>query len=343
MVVNAKTTKIMKVSSLVLCVLIMGSILFSCSKKINSNIGVREVLKDPVYTKIVFPENKKVKVPNQLSAFLEKPQVFMINPEKDTTVVGAKGTSIFIHANCLTSENGELLRGTVKLELKELYSKKEMILSNKPTVSNGKLLESNGEIFLNGTSNGKNLIINCEEGISVTLATPVISDMEMWLGTIDDKGNMNWQKDSAVAAVSIDPESNWNRELNYEDYNSTVNNFLFTTKKFGWINCDRFATDTTEKVEMYIQLKNSFPKEYQTYVYVLFPDMNSVLPLYSGDGENYSATVPSGKEIKIICVSATEIRTFFDMKEIKAQKGIKAVMELQPLAKAEIEKRLEGL
>jgi hypothetical protein len=178
--------------------------------------------------------------------------------------------------------------------------------------------------------------------------------MEMWLGALDKNGNINWQKDSTIYPREVGGVEDWyyandrniddGNEKFYPNYETTVNNYFFTTGKFGWINCDRFYEDSTEKADMYVQMKNSFPKEYQTYMYVVFPGINSVLPVYSADGEMYTLpNLPIGTSIKIVCVSATENKLFFTLKETQVQKEHKETVELQPMAKTEIEKVLAGL
>ncbi len=324
-------------------------VLASCTNNWNSNIGKRGVLKDVAYVKSevkILPVAPR-KVKDQLLVFAEKMQLYTIDSDRDTIIFGNKGTRVSIPANCLVNEFGVLVKGKIQLELKELYSKKDMILANKPTVSDGKLLESNGEIYLNAKAKGENLHVSCEDGIQVMLASTTSIGMEMWLGEINKVGNINWEKTDEVLEVqNLENNSNgFVNDGNIEDERMyEAANFLFKTKKFGWINCDRFYEDTTEKVEMYVQMRNPFPKEYQTYMYVIFPEINSVLPVYSNDGENYTLSgLPSGRDIQIICLSATETKTFFDVKAVTVQKGLKASLELQPQSKLEIEKILEGL
>jgi len=326
----------------------------SCTEKValNSNIGRQLVVKTPTPQPLERTMYARRKVQDRIQGLSEKTQIFTINANKDTSIIGQKGTIVTVHGDCLTNELGEKIQGTVQLELIELYSKKDMILSNKPTISDGKLLESNGEIYLNATAGGKKITIDCADGIMVQLASPYIYDMEMWLGALDKNGNINWQKDSLVAPVEQFVEQEWNYDGDnigdnmkfYPNYETTVNNFFFTTEKFGWINCDRFYQNEEEKADMYVQLRNPFPKEYQTYLYVVFPGINSVLPIYSADGETFALTgLPANMDVKIVCVSATENKLFFTMKETIVKQGLKEMVELQPMAKAEIEKMLENL
>jgi OmpA family len=83
----------------------------------------------------------------------EKPQFFMITNKRDTVLTGKKGTIIKLPANCLSGDPTK----PIKMVLKEYYGQYDMILNNMATVSDGKLLESSGMLFLAAEQNGKQL------------------------------------------------------------------------------------------------------------------------------------------------------------------------------------------
>ncbi len=84
-------------------------------------------------------------------------QSFSLEANQDNTITAANGTEINIPANSFADASGNAVTGTVNLNLKELLSKANMVLSNKPTMSNGELLVSTGALFLNPTQDDQNL------------------------------------------------------------------------------------------------------------------------------------------------------------------------------------------
>ena len=86
---------------------------------------------------------------------LLKSQIFQINPNTDTTVEGAEGTFIFIPEHAFVDANGNTVEGEIKLELAEALEPADMILANLPTLSNGKLLETGGMLYLKASADGK--------------------------------------------------------------------------------------------------------------------------------------------------------------------------------------------
>ena len=70
----------------------------------------------------------------------ERSQQFTVNASTGATITGNEGTKITIPANAFVTAGGAAVTGNVTFELKEIFDKSEMILSNRPTISSGKIL-----------------------------------------------------------------------------------------------------------------------------------------------------------------------------------------------------------
>ncbi|MDC9722478.1 MAG: hypothetical protein PSN34_06855 [Urechidicola sp.] len=122
-----------------------------------------------------------------------KSQFFDINPKKDTIVIGQQGTKIVIPENAFLDSDGNIVSENIEFELSEAFKIEDMILSNLTTSSNGKLLETDGMIFTNATSSGKNLTINKKSPLYIEIPTQKRkSNMMLYDGVRDSLGNMNW-------------------------------------------------------------------------------------------------------------------------------------------------------
>ncbi len=99
-------------------------------------------------------------------------QLYKISNGRDTTLVGKKGTVIFIPANSFQA-SGVNLNGDEEVELKmyEAYTYKDMLFQNLTTVSDGKLLETGGMIHLqaNRISDGAELNVRKDKELLLTM------------------------------------------------------------------------------------------------------------------------------------------------------------------------------
>lgn len=84
---------------------------------------------------------------------------FIIDCKLDTILIGEKGTKISIPHHSFINSKGEIINKNIQFELKECINKVDMVLANLHTVTNGKILESGGMVYLNATQNGEKLSI----------------------------------------------------------------------------------------------------------------------------------------------------------------------------------------
>lgn len=106
-------------------------------------------------------ENNSVSKVKELANSLktDKLQVFEFILKKDTLFVGKEGTKIFIPKDLFENYTN----GKITFELKEFYTKDDMILNGFSTITNkDELLESSGMFYVNFNEEGKKL--NIKEG-----------------------------------------------------------------------------------------------------------------------------------------------------------------------------------
>ncbi|KAF2508620.1 hypothetical protein EYY60_15955 [Flavobacterium zhairuonense] len=119
----------------------------------------------------------------------KKPQFFLINNLKDTTIVCAEKTKITFKANSLVLlKSGKEATGKIKISVKEYYAISDMILDGLSTTSNGKIIETNGMLHIVATANEEKC--GLKKGKNIEIAFPQKGNkegMQLFYG--------NWQKD----------------------------------------------------------------------------------------------------------------------------------------------------
>lgn len=95
------------------------------------------------------------------------PKSFEINPSEESILKGDKGTAIYIPADAFQFEDGTLPTEKINIELKECYTLTDMISENLQTTSMGFMLETAGMIYINATSDGKQLSIKKDKAVVV--------------------------------------------------------------------------------------------------------------------------------------------------------------------------------
>lgn len=221
-----------------------------------------------------------------------------IEPYRDSFEINANSVTITtpfglectFTPNCAVDNSGPVT-GKVYVELLLVKKKGDMIRMDKPTTSDGRLLVSGGEIFVNLSKNGNNL--HLAQGARVYIRyqdAPVSTQMKFFNGDESSIEKFNWIRNLDSSSNIIVPSS-----LGYQ----VVSNSL------RWINCDYFYDSTNaNRTKVQTELPSHFTNA-NTNVYMVFNDMRTVMGMY---GDPYvkkfiSGKVPVGKAVTIVVLS----------------------------------------
>jgi hypothetical protein len=126
-------------------------------------------------------------------------QKFCVNPERDTLLRCEKGTLVYVKANSFNI--AEPKKGAcINVEIKEVFTKSEMMLENMGTASNGELMESQGILFTGATDwNGNAVELGKARTMVVMLPSDTISSVVRFDGERSGPENMmNWVADNST-------------------------------------------------------------------------------------------------------------------------------------------------
>ena len=215
------------------------------------------------------------------------PQLFVINSDLDTVIIGKMGTLIWIDKNSFSDCNGNLVQGRIQVNLIEVLTTHDMIMSNIQTASNSEILESGGMINIDAFQDGRNLCVVDSSVIGVLIPTNrAVKGMKLYRGDISN-GMINWENpipilsDPQIIRKGVIPEEvldiygfdnvpfdsidevEWtivpDSYNSVEFYDSLYANlmagynaerqlrFVFETNEFGWFNIDKLLQ--TDKTE----------------------------------------------------------------------------------------------
>ena len=236
-----------------------------------------------------------------VTAIAERTQQYSINPEVVQRIVTEEQTVITFPANALETLTGEPITGQVDIEVLEIYTKGDMILFGKPTVSAGKLIESAGEFYVSASQAGRELRLR--DGATIQFQVQLRTDqpnydMEVFYGDTDVDGNFTW----ALGDTSRVFLSEW--EIN-DSLQQWGFGYEFLSENLDWINCDAFVGDESLTLT---RLCADLPDKYDTsnsVAFIAFADVNGVLPLH-GDAEVEmfcKSNIPVGYEATVVVIS----------------------------------------
>lgn len=240
-------------------------------------------------------------------------QNFTITAGQQQVVTGEKGTKITFFSNSFKKKDGTILTsGTVKIVLQEMLTGPEMILANKTTTSDGKLLESGGQIYIKAYLGSEELRINKSEKPLVEIPTINPVSMNLFRGSIKENDSMtgdtiiNWSTDTTTVTRRVD---------------SFGSKYGFFLDSFTWTNCDRFMSNGGALTDVSITLPTNVI-DTNTAVFIYATSINSVTRMYSYDkltrkvnlGTYYR--LPIGLQVKILIISKSGSQYSYEIKSV---------------------------
>ena len=257
------------------------------------------------------------------------------------------GSNVTIPANAFTKPNGDPITGEVEFTMKEVYKAKDMMFSGVVPVSNGNVLNSGGQFFMDAQADGEKL--NVAEGKFVNLVIPaqgVADNMELFLAQGgEDADSINWVVPDSVQNDTFQGgRGNFNGSFSFSSADGTYN---IEMDSMGWGNIDAFMAityfDCTFNLTGVANLNND-----NTTAFAIFKNQNSVWPVgVSGWGditnnvisETHLGSVP----MNLLIISVVDEQLYFAIKDFTPEDGEDYTLDLVETTQADLDALIESL
>jgi hypothetical protein len=309
----------------------------------------------------------------------EKPsQFFIINPKKDTLLIGNEGTKLKFKAGCLLTNN------EVKVELKEYYTLKDYLNSNLPTSSNGKLIETGGVIYLNAKENTpsqKQVAINPNMGIQVDFSKDEgKANMQIFIKDPKSKNQTNWilpnnstedwqmtestydNNGNIVSSKTYHSKAEWEIRLKEREAEikkkeeieqqkaiakvDEVNKLAANNgqdKADAFLQVNQFGLINCDRFmdEKLVPLALDIDPKYNAKYYMVFSDIRSVLngELTSNEVVNFES-LPYKRKASIVAIGYIDKQAYFYSTDITIGALFNTKIELKPVEETYINEQL---
>lgn len=260
-----------------------------------------------------------------------QPEKKTIKSDNDLPFVGKQGTRVWLYTRDLKLPDGSAVTYPFDIEVLELFTPKDMILHQMPTVSRGRLLTTAGEVLIKAYKDGKELSINRLNSTTINVPSRGRIDgfMELFYGEENKSGVVDW----VPADTSRNGQGNGGGTIFGEKEKYTI-----FPSRIGWINCDKFYDFTEAKTA--ITFTSETPSLEKILIFLYFPDLQSVMQVYGG----VSGQVPVGRNVKIVAYAVTEEEQYFSFfLEAAGQDKQKVEVKLTPTTKEALMKYLDTL
>lgn len=268
-------------------------------------------------------------------------QTFTVQAGVASEIHGAKGCTINFNANSFSTLAGVPIgSGNVEIQLREVTTKKDMVLSQTPTISDNELIVSQGVYYLKALQNGFELRI---EDFQISKAISVdTNNLNLFVGAIDGD-DFNWfsTDSSGVYGPPVgDISYNTTGDSTYYYLNLTTTYFL---QNFNWINCDYFYNSSVPRVALFFPTTDTI-SVYYFQSYLVFNDLNAVLRY-----DSYSNTqiefynIPTGLDATLVTYYIVDGKVFVATADITTSDALSTPVTFTETTEQGLLSILEGL
>lgn len=198
------------------------------TKLITNYFGERQPV-NPNLTEEQKSQNRRVVVSyiaDPLLVYDVPVQLFTINNYRDTTVVGENGTKLFFPAHCFKEQN-------VSIQLREYTDTKSILSANLSTLSDGRMLETSGMVYVEAYDNDYNRL-ELQQPMDITFKNKgtTHNDFKYFKGEYNQDLSMNWTT-SGTTKQNYDEGYLRQFQIDANGYNGThlVGSLLSSLKK----------------------------------------------------------------------------------------------------------------
>ena len=275
---------------------------------------------------------------------------FTIDASLGDTLITSKGTTLIIKPNIFTTKDGAAIIGNVDIFFKEILNASDMLLDNKPTITeNGEILLSFGEFKMLAVQNNIPLILNPRivNRINGFLAIklPVgfnLGEIPMWNSATGDtiyeikRNGLDYNAIEVTVSDSylVNKGITWKQNMLFGNSNVSQDTAHFLIDALGeWRNCDVLYQNSGTKTTVLCYFSSRFNKNAGTNymgleassvffkpkgVNSLIKPYNNILnPIAGKDGfYSYINSVPIGLQAKFIAFSIIDGKYYAETKEI---------------------------
>lgn len=257
-------------------------------------------------------------------------QFFVVDSRAPIDLTGQQGTRLHLPKNAFVRRNGTAVSGEVQIELREFYAKSDLVLGNLHSMSDGRLLETGGMIYIAATADGKELKLRPGLELEIDFgAGASLPGMGVFLGKEQD-GQVNWRpQKSERAAQSAQvreppiiklrrregrrrPREREEGFVGLSEEQRQVDRYLLRSNRLGWINCDRFY-QFENKTELWVGVDTLF----RPAVRLVFSDINAVMAASAmNDSTWVFRGVPVGLTATLLAFAVVNGEYFFVSREL---------------------------
>ncbi len=234
----------------------------------------------------------------------QQEQEFIIDTTGAGPIIGNQGTKIYASKDLLMFHNGDSVHWPYTVKLIELYTPKDMIYYQMPTIAGGSLLTTGGEVRIRAFKDGQELELRPTKTWTIEIpSTSPLLGMQIYYG--QGSSFIDWSPNPAGS------------------YTTTSYGYTGQIATLGWTACGKPASVSATTTNYTFSSTVDNLQNVSAFIY--FPSAKSLMQVYNLT----SGAIPVGENAKIILMgmnSSNEIFYYYSETQVSTSNQISVTL-----------------
>lgn len=235
-------------------------------------------------------------------------QTFKIPNNQSYKIIGAQGTRLSFRPYTFVNFNNQPIEGQVHIQLREFYKKADLVLSNIPSTSEDRLLETAGTLYLNARYGY----------LPIRAAQAVVADIQV-KPTISNPVAMQVFKGQTTASTNM--VNNWLPSVTSSlklRGKAPRKHFRLHLRELKWLTSAYCYRSRTERNILITKLLNTPSDLIDVQAFLIFHQINTVSKMYYRRGQLMMYNVPKGQAVTVLAIGMSPHSFYLGTKNIAA-------------------------
>jgi len=236
------------------------------------------------------------------------------------------------------------VQGKVKVEVKLLKTKGDMVKMDRPTMSYGSLLVTGGALHIRATYNGQELALSQGAKLDIEIITKMSNTPSQQMKIFYGKENA-YSANAVQNFTWLPSTDSSNIVWNFMDSSTQRNGYAFQSTRFGWVNCDYFSDSSQPRTKAVVTLPPNFTNA-NTNVYAVLHAPDDIVAQLMGDAvaKNFSINnIYTGKQTTFVTISSINGNLYLGSVQTTITQNMNVNIAPQQKTKQQIESFLDNL
>lgn len=274
-----------------------------------------------------------------LNDFLPKQgvQTFSINASRLTTLISKEGLRFTFAPFSFQTLNGEIVNGDIQVQLQAFFSKSDLILSDRMTTCEDRLLETIGQFCLEIQQDGTPLQLSIP--ISVEMPVPPqlsnVLSMRLFIGCLSSTL-------STFAGKMFDWKMVVNKSLKVKRI-LRKKYFQFYLTELDWFACSAFHAKKAPRTMVSARCISPVEDLEELAAYIVFKDLNAIARMYPNGNRFTGVNISLNQAATIVMIGFRQGEWFYGTHKIDKTASQQVTVHLEPVIESQLLEYLRKL